>query len=271
MAHRVAIIGCGYVGTAFAEHLIGRGCDVLGTTTTPARAEELSARGIRPLVCRLDETNRLHAALLDRTAVFLLVAPNSQQASYHEVYLEGARHLLTALRGTQVRRFVYTSSTSVYGQDDGEWVTEDATTEPRGESGRVLLATERTLLESGNPAVATTVLRVAGIVGPGRGPLNRLRTSAGATRDDGNAWVNLVHVEDIVGACARLLEVPFTGVLNLACDHPVLRREYYDRLMDDAGLPRMRWQGGDGPPRGKRISNARLKEILGLALRHPSL
>ena len=148
---------------------------------------------------------------------------------------------------------------------------EDSPTEPASESARALVETERYLLAAGGAiGVPVTILRLSGIVGPGRGPLNRVIGYAGTQRPDPNDYVNLVHVDDIVAACVGLLDRPFDGILNLTSDEPVLRRAYYDHLLRQAGAAPIRWIPDSRPmPGGKRIRNDRARRWLGLTLRNP--
>lgn len=269
---RIAIIGAGYVGSALAAALVRDGHDVLATTTSPHRLPELRATGARAEQLVLADRGRCRALVADRDTVYLTIAAKHGTRGYREVYLEGVRHLLAALPGTPVRHVIYTSSSSVYGQDAGEWVDETSPTEPAAENGRIILASERELLGGAEEApFVATVLRVSGIVGPGRGPVNRMPQIAGAARDDGNAWVNLVHRDDIVAACVALRDRPISGVLNLTCDEPILRRTFYDNLVERLSLPPIIWTDADGPPRGKRIRNDRLKSLLSFRFAYPRI
>jgi len=111
---------------------------------------------------------------------------------------------------------------------------------------------------------------LAGIYGPGRGPQNRLPQLAGQVCTDGDVYLNLIHVDDIVAALRRLIDLAYEGVLNLSDDEPTTRRDYYDRLMADAGLAPIRWESdASNTKRGKRVSNERIKRDLDLHLRHP--
>ena len=264
----IAILGCGYVGSAVGSALAALGHEVIGTTTTPARTGELEGLGIAPAVLTLADGARLAPLLADRELVVLTVAAGRRGGNYREVYFEGVGHVLAALADSRVEHVVYTSSTAVYAQDDGQWVDEDSPTEPTSERGRVLLAAENRLLEGARRSGRTaTVLRLSGIYGPGREPVDWVRRDAGGARSDGDAYLNLVHRDGIVQACCRLVEVRYDGVLNLSEDSPRPRRDVYDRLLAAEGLAAIRWVDREGSiSRGKRISNARLKRVLGINL-----
>ena len=272
-SQRALILGCGYVGSALAQTLARAGCDVTATTTREENVDRVRALGATPAVVTLTETDRLHDLLHDRAVVYLCVAAGRGGQSYRQVYLEGAQSLLHAIRGTSVARIVYTSSTRVYAQDDGSRVDEDSDTRPSDENGRILVETERVLLGAGSQAadsgqIAVTVLRLGGIHGPGRELSGRIHAAAGTTRNDGGAFVNLIHRDDIVAAMVTLGRIHHHGVLNLVSDEPILRRELYDRILADAGLAPIEWQASDGDARqGKRVRNDLLKRTLGVSLR----
>ncbi len=244
--------------------------------------EEIAACGIDPVVLEVADVPRLRAILATRDAVILCVGAGRGRRDYRAVYLAGVTNVLAAVSGTPVTRLVYTSSTRVYGQDDGSEVTESSPTLPVDDEGQILLRAEQAWLEGAARTAAfaardrakrltATVLRLGGIYGPGRDPKERVAALAGQTREDGDVYVNLVHVDDIVTALVRLVSVPYHGVLNMCNDRPVLRRVYYDALLREAGLAAIEWRGVEGgAPRGKRVSNALIKRVLGLALRHPA-
>jgi len=226
------------------------------------------------VVLDLSDTEHLASILADRDTVYLTIAPKRQDQDYRSVYLAGVNHLLDVLPSTPVRRVIYTSSTRVYGQDDGSWVDEDSPTVPKDEKGQILLKVEQRLLEAAldnttGDKRAITILRLSGIIGPGRDPADRIRLLTGTNRDDGNSYVNLIHRDQAVAAMIQLRSVPHTGVLNLSDDTPQLRRLYYDLLLSEAGLEPIRWEDSDHPSRGKRILNDRIKKLLDINLRHP--
>ena len=268
---KTAIVGCGYLGSALGCALVSAGHDCVGTTTTESRAKTIEGFGGTAAIVRLAETKKLHKLLADRDTLFLTVAPNVAYSSYREVYLDGAQSLIRAVADTAVQHIVYTSSTSVYGQQDGGWVDELSPTIPETENGRLLLETENALLAHGESTkLIVTVLRLGGIYGPGRDPANRLAKSTIRERTDGDRYVNLIHRDDAISAMSVLLDRPYDGVLNLTDDRPTTRREYYDHLATDGILP-IRWLPSEGLRRvGKRVRNDLVKRILDLRLKHPA-
>ncbi|MCB9849157.1 MAG: SDR family oxidoreductase [Phycisphaerales bacterium] len=273
-AQRVALVGCGYVGLALGKTLHAAGCSVVGTTTSDARVAEIEAAGLSVRLLDVADADCLAEIVRDRDVVYLTVAAGRGGQAYRDVYLRAAENLVRALPGSSVARVIYTSSTSVYAQRDGSWVDETSPAGADSENGKVLLATERTLLDAGveneqGREVQISVVRLAGIYGPGREPARFAARFAGQERDDGEVYLNLVHLDDIVAALARLRTIPHHGVLNLADDTPTTRRVVFDPILRAANLPPVRWTAGASGDRGKRIANGRIKALLDLTLRHP--
>jgi nucleoside-diphosphate-sugar epimerase len=277
---RVLIVGCGYVGLPLGAELARRGHEVLGLRRTAEGAEELRAAGLIPVVGDVTRPETLRA--LSGPFDWVVNTVSSSKGGpevYRAVYVDGTRHLIEWLAGTPPRKFVHTSSTSVYAQTDGGEVTEESLAQPTSETGRLLVETENLLRaaarERGFPAV---VLRVAGIYGPGRGFLFQqfLRGEARLS-GDGSRLLNMVHRDDVVGAAIAALERGEPGrTYNVADDEPVSQRAFFEWLSErlrkpmpppadeSAATPRKRGVTN------KRVSNRRLREELGYGLRYPS-
>src|SRR5262249_9669010 len=141
--------------------------------------------------------------------------------SMRDVNLGGLSNVLAALPTT--RRFIYVSSTSVYGQTDGGWVDEFAAAEPVEESGQIVFECERLLHERRPDAI---ILRFAGIYGPGR-MIRRASIERGeAIATDPEGWLNLIHVEDGAQAICTAAERGAAGaIFNVSDGRPATRRE----------------------------------------------
>ncbi|HEY9171835.1 MAG TPA: SDR family oxidoreductase [Verrucomicrobiae bacterium] len=277
---RVLIIGCGYVGLAVGAELARRGHVVFGVRRNPATGSELLSAGIQPLFA--DITNPTSLAKLPRDCDWVVNCAgsgSSDVADYRRLYLEGTRNLIAWLAAAPPARYLYTSSTSVYGQDDGSLVNESAPTAPDTDTGRVLVETEQTLLDTartnGFPGI---VLRVAGIYGPGRGYYLRefLRGQA-RLEGAGRRFVNMIHRDDVVSAILAALERGRPGqAYNVCDDEPATLVTVYTWLAETLKLPlpratpedpySMRRRGATN----KRVSNHRLRAELGCALKFPT-
>ena len=115
-----------------------------------ARAEELKAAGIRPLIADITQPESLAKLPRDFDWVVNCVASGGGSADdYRKIYLEGNRNLISWLADSPPKKFIYTSSTSVYGQNDGSVVTEKSPAEPEEETAKVLVEAEKLLLAAG--------------------------------------------------------------------------------------------------------------------------
>lgn len=276
---RVLIVGCGYVGLPLGAELARRGHEVFGLRRSADGEAELRAAGIQPLVGDVTELASLRSLPGAFEWVVNTVSSSKGGAEiYRAVYLEGTRNLIAWLAGTPVSKFVYTSSTSVYGQTDGSEVTEECPAEPGTETGRVLVETEsllRAAVHAQNfPAL---VLRVAGIYGPERGHLFQqfLRGEARVS-GDGRRFINMIHRDDVVGSILTALERGEAGrIYNAVDDEAVTQLDFFRWLSEQLGRPMPPFASAAenaGRKRGltnKRVANRRLREELGYRLAHP--
>jgi nucleoside-diphosphate-sugar epimerase len=267
------VIGCGYLGRRVAARWVAEGHRVLATSRSDARAAELRQLGVEPIRCDVLDPASLRTLPVATTVVYCVGFDRSAGRTMREVYFDGLAHILTALPSPE--RFVYVSSTGVYGHCHGEEVDEDAATEPLEESGRVVLEAERLLCDRRPDAV---VLRFAGIYGPGRLLRGQAIRAGEPIIGDPEKWLNLIHVADGAAAvlAAEARARPGT-VINVSDDHPVRRRDFYRLLarLLDAPEPRFELPPPDTPLPGhertnRRIVNRRLRADLGVSLRYPS-
>src|SRR5262245_23503097 len=137
------IIGCGYLGMRVARLWLAEKRRVWATTRSAERVEERRRAGLEPVVCDVLKRQALTALPTADTVLYCVGHDRTAGASMREGYVTGLSNVLDHL--PTPGKFVHVSSTSVYGQSAGEWVDEDAATEPREESGRIVLEAEQLL------------------------------------------------------------------------------------------------------------------------------
>ncbi|MEG4503606.1 NAD-dependent epimerase/dehydratase family protein [Microcoleus sp. F6_B4] len=270
---KVAIVGCGYVGTATAQHLRGKSdCTVTATTTTASRVVELEGVAQRVAVLKGNDKDAMTAVLQEQDAVMLCVgAPNSQ--AYRESYLETATTLVSVLQETPtVKQVIYTGTYSVYGDRQGEVVNEDSPVAPANPNSEILAETERVLLAASSQNIRVCILRLGGIYGPGRELVKIFGRWAGNTRPGrGEDATNWVHLDDIVGGLTFALENRLQGIYNLVGDVSLSSGELLDRIFETHNLPKASW---DGSPSARsynaRVSNQKIKAA-GYHFVHPEI
>ena len=259
---RILIAGCGYLGQATADLFHAAGWAVEGWTHFAESAESLLSTKPYP-VYAIDITDQ--AQIAARASMFDAVihcasSGGGDADAYRQIYLNSACNLLDRFVGSTM---LFTSSTSVYAQRDGLWVTEESETKPAHETARVLLQTEKLVL-----AHDGIVARLAGIYGPGRSALLTNFLSGTAILDPKNdRFLNQVHRDDIAAALFLLLDRPSPGheIYNVVDDQPILQSECYrwlakrlNRPIPPFGKPKAQ------PKRGasnKRVSNAKLRHL----------
>ena len=223
---RILIVGCGYVGSATAELFHNNGWEVEGWTASVETAEQLTTTAGYP-VRAVDVTDPSAVARAASRFDAVIQSASSRGGgadAYRQIYLHAANNLATAFPEALL---LFTSSTSVYGQTNGEWVTEESAAHPARETGRVLRATEDLVI-----ARAGIVARLAGIYGPGRSALLRKFLDGSAVLDPASdRFVNQVHRDDIAAALLLLVEQRRGGeIYNVSDHHPISQRACYEWL-----------------------------------------
>ena len=259
---RILIAGCGYVGEATADLFHSAGWKVEGWVHSNESAARLSAK---PYSIKVIDVSRhadvgKHAGAFD-AVIHCVSSRGGDVEAYCQMYLEAARHLLETFPKAKI---LFTSSTSVYAQRDGSWVTEESETKPLRETSRILLEVEKLILEKGG-----IVARLAGIYGPGRSALLTKFINGTATVDSTNdRFVNQVHRDDIASALFLLLnrEAVTSGqIYNVADDQPFLQSACYGWLAQRLNRPLPPIRKSERPRKrgdtNKRVSNAKLRRL----------
>lgn len=269
------VIGCGYLGIRVARLWQSAGHEVFAVTRSAARAENLRAQGLRPIVADVTDQASLSSLPAVDTVLYAIGFDRRAAYSMRDVYVDGLSAALDALG--DFRRLIYVSSTSVYGQQDGAWIDEDSACEPATENGRICLEAERLLAAHPRGAQAC-VLRLAGIYGPGRIPRRESLARQEPIAVAADAYLNLIQVDDAAAVIDLVAKHPSPAPRYLVSDgHPVLRRDFYSHLAALLGLdpPRFAAPGERESSAGrgatnKRISNRRMLAQLKPNLNYPS-
>lgn len=255
---RALIAGCGYLGRAIADLLASKSWKVEGWTISTESAREISEAGhsARSVDISIGEDVAAHRSDFD-VVVHCASTRGGDAKSYRTVYLSGACNLLEHFKNA---RFLFISSTSVYAQNTGEWVSEETPAEPKHETGRVLREAEDLVLENSG-----TVVRLGGLYGPHRSALLQKFLSGEAKIDPQNdRFMNQIHRDDAAAAVQFLLGRPESGrqIYNLVDNQPTLLSECYrwlagrlNRPIPAAGISPSKRKRGDS---NKRVSNAKL-------------
>ena len=280
---RLLIIGCGDIARRALPELQKRyRVSALARAGDPA----LAAAGVELIEGDLDAPESL-TSLAGRAGRVAHLAPPAEGGAPDI----RTRNLVAALSpprksGAMLpHRFVYISTSGVYGDCGGDFVDETRPPNPRTARAKRRQDAERTLTEWGErDAVEIVILRVPGIYASDRLPLERLRRGTAALREEEDGYTNHIHADDLAGILVVALESPQArGVYNASDDSPMKMGEWFDLVADRAGLAR--------PPRvsrveaeriiapgllsfmseSRRLVNRRMKEELGIRLRYPTV
>lgn len=268
------IVGCGYLGRRVAARWHAAGHEVWCLTRSPETAAEFKRHGWRPAIG--DVTDPASLADLPAPAV-VLHAVGFDRTSNHtreEVAATGTANLLNSPAGG-AGRYLYISTTGVYGFDGGQLVHEASEIDPTSAGGAANRAAELRLFEAFDGRTgAAVVLRPSGIYGPGRVMRSAEQVrSAEPVRGQADAWLNLVHVDDLAAAVCLAADHPQPMREYLVSDdRPLTRRDYYTLLAERLGgpPPTFTGEGGRVTGLGKKCSNDRAKRHLGWTPRFPT-
>jgi nucleoside-diphosphate-sugar epimerase len=269
----IAIIGCGYVGLAAAKFWQQKmTIMVTATTTTPERLFDLKTVVQKVEVVRGNDASGLEKVLKGQDIVLLSIA-RKRNSSYQETYLDTAKTFVDVLKSSSVKQVIYTSSCSVYGNQNGALVNEETAVTPTSEGEEILKQTEDVLLAAANKDLLVCILRLGGIFGPDRELLKIYSRVAGTTLPgDGNEPANWIHLDDIVGAVefARLHRLQ--GIYNVVNDANLLRREIINKVCETHHLPKVTWDSSQQSTRlfNAKVSNQKIKDA-GFKLIRPEM
>lgn len=275
---RVLIVGCGYVGLPLGRELVRLGHVVSGLRRSLAAEAELKRAGITPLHADITRPETLAPLPRDFDWVVNCTASGGGDAeNYRQIYLAGNRNLLAWLAPSPPKKFIYTSSTSVYAQNDGALVTETSPTEPEAATAKILVETEKLLFAAARRQFPAVVLRVAGIYGPARGhSFKQFLRGEARIEGDGARWLNMIHRDDLIGVIVAALERGVPGeVYNVVDDQPVSQLQFFEWLAAELRKPLPPRADADAEvwrKRGvtnKRVSNGKLRAELHYTFKYP--
>lgn len=276
----VLIIGCGDVGLRLAAPYRAEGHDVAGVVRSPESAVALKAAGVQPVRCDLDVDDL--PGLPSRGAALFYLAPPVDVGT-DDLRIE---RVLAHLEITGVpARFLYMSTTGVYGDCGGRWIDESAPLNPYTHRAQRRISAEcavrKWCRERGIPWV---ILRVPAIYGPGRLLIERLKSGQPTVRPEQCSYTNRIHVHDLVTVCrTAMARAPGDSVYNVSDGNPSTITDYLFQLAELTGLPpppliSMQEAEKSLSPslmsflkESKRIHNLKMLEELGVMLRYPDL
>lgn len=265
---KVAIIGLGWVGLPLAQALLSDGIQVVGTKTTQDGIEAACSVGIECCLLRLTPElecdDEDFTQLMEKSDAIVILLPPSKVNV--ENYVAAIATIVNSAIAFQVPKVIFTSSTAVYGDQQGE-MTEDSPLRGSTPSAQALIDTEDWLHQL--PNISVSVLRLAGLVGERR---HAGRFLAGKTGIKGaKQAVNMVHQDDVIDAILLLLNQAEGGRLYNLCApiHPT-RRDFYTQAAKSLGLVPPEFIDSENELEGKVINGNRICQELGFEYQYPN-
>ncbi|MCU7843503.1 MAG: SDR family oxidoreductase [Candidatus Thiodiazotropha sp. (ex Monitilora ramsayi)] len=280
MRSKVTIVGCGDIGSRVAEACLAKGDLCTGWVRSDDSVMALREQRIPTLKVDLDPSV-LGLPSVEGHDLFYFVPPPTKGREDSRV-----AHLIDQLSETsQPRKVVYLSTSGVYGDCGGEWVDESRPPAPSVDRAfRRLDAENRWREWSRETGGELVILRVAGIYGPGKLPMERLRQGKPMVDEADSPITNHIHSLDLVEICLAAMERGVSGEVYNVCDgHPGTMTGYFNAVADFLDLPRptvislaeakqaltpgmLSYLG-----ESRRLSNRKLVEELGVVLKYPTL
>ncbi|MCU7905566.1 MAG: SDR family oxidoreductase [Candidatus Thiodiazotropha sp. (ex Epidulcina cf. delphinae)] len=276
----VSIIGCGDIGSRVAPACRERGDSVTGWVRRNDSVSRLKALDINAVQIDLDRPLKSLVQLKSRRLYYF--APPPPRGT------EDSRvaNLIGGFTDTgQPEKVVYLSTSGVYGECKGAWVDETRPPAPTVDRARRRLDAEnRWRAWSEHSGQALVILRVAGIYGPGKLPVQRLQSGQPMVAEADSPITNRIHTLDLVQICLAAMQRGRAGeVYNVSDGHPGAMTDYFNQVADFLGLPRPPLISPEEARRrlspgmlsylaeSRRLSNRKLLSELGVVLRYPTL
>lgn len=282
MSGALLIVGYGDIGRRVADLALANGAEVRALVRCAEKAAALTAGGIDPILGDLDNPTTPVRDLNPAGTTILYTVPPPGGGEYDT----RLRVFLGSIEpGSEPAQIVYLSTTGVYGDQQGALVNEETPPKATTSRARRRLDAENLLLAWGRDrGVKTVILRVAGIYGANRLPLNRLSERAPVLRSEESPFSNRIHADDLARLCLAAADKGEDGeIINICDGETSTMTDYFNAVADTFALPHppqvtMAEARESMPPlllsyfsESRRIDNRRMRERLGLNLLYPDL
>ena len=270
MTKTLLSFGHGFSARALSRRLLAHGWTIHGTTRKSEKAEVLRDEGVSPI---LWPDGDLDQALEQATHILVSAGPDDAG----DPVLNHCRDQIAA-RAAQLEWVGYLSTTGVYGDQQGGWVTEETPLTPSTRRGRMRAEAEAAW--QAIPGLPLHIFRLAGIYGPGRGPFEKVRQGTARRIVKPGQVFSRIHVEDIARVLEASIDRPAPGtVYNVCDDDPAPPQDvigYAAELLGVPVPPEVPFDAADMTPmarsfyaESKRVDNTRIKRDLGVELQYP--
>ncbi len=228
------IIGAGYTATFLYQRL--KENSVASPVYTLSRASSFldNPGHITADLDKPKSLDKLHTIQADTLTIYYLAPPKAE--GLHESRVHNFIQYLHTLKNVETK-IVYISTSGVYGNRNGDWVTEETPTKPINDRAKRRVSAEKQLLSAMNKTLHSIILRVPGIYGQGRLPIEKIKQRGKIISEAECGYTNLIHVEDLVTVCIAAAKKGKAGdIYNVSDTHAVKSSYYYKLVAKLAGL-----------------------------------
>ena len=257
----VVIVGCGDIGFRVAKIWKKQGKSVFGVARSEESLNLLRQQHIHAVSADLDNLNTLSefAGRLCKQALLYYFAPPPSKGIEDS---RMANFLLSLDKNNLPKQIIYISTSGVYGDQQGRLIDEQTAPNPQVDRAKRRFHAEELLIEyaTNNTSVAVTILRVGGIYGPGRLPLQRLKDQIPILHENLSPQTNRIHADDLAQVCVAAATEKADGeIYNVSDGTNSNMTEYFNTIADFCNLPRpplVDWEEAE-----EKISNGMLSYL----------
>lgn len=232
---KISILGCGWLGLPLAKKFVETDFIVKGSTTSLEKLSQLEELGIIPFIISLTE-EKIEGSIndfLENSEILIINIPPKLRSGSTENFVFKIEKLVPFIEQSSVKKVLFVSSTSVYGDQD-RVITEEIIPKPNTESGKQLLEVEK-LLQT-NLDFKTTILRFGGLIGQNRHPVKHL--AGKENLENPEAPINFIHQKDCIEVISLIIRNEVWGeVFNAVAPFHPTRKEYYSQKAREMNLP----------------------------------
>ena len=282
---QIVIIGCGDIGIRVAKIWKNQGKTVFGAARSEESLNTLRQQHIHAVSLDLDDINKLQelSSRLTQDALIYYFAPPPAKGIEDTRMVNFLQSLNNKALPTHI---VYISTSGVYGDQQGKTINEDTLVNPQVDRAKRRYHAEQLLLEYGieHSSISFTVLRVGGIYGPGRLPLQRLKDQIPMLHENLAPQTNRIHADDLAQICVAASTKNSAGeIYNVSDGSDSNMTEYFNTIADFCDLPRpplVDWEEAEKTiskgmlsylKESRRMDNSKMLNHLDIELMYPSL
>lgn len=280
----IVIVGCGDIGLRVAKIWKNQGKTVFGAVRSEESLNLLRQQHIHTITINLDEPNSLHEVnrrLSNQSLLYYFAPPPAKGV----VDTRMANFLQNLDKDALPSQLIYISTSGVYGDQGGELINEQTPANPQVDRAKRRYHAEQQLQQWGEQnSVPITILRVGGIYGPGRLPLQRLKDQIPMLHENLSPQTNRIHADDLAQVCVAAATKKAAGeIYNVSDGTNSNMTEYFNTIADFCNLPRpplVDWDEAEKTiskgmlsylKESRRMDNSKMINELEITLKYPTL